>query len=421
MLSYSQFGEPPEYEGISESLFHLYRVRTAQCLIIGDISKCLPYTLEALRLNATAELNRKDDNSRGLWIMTGVIVRAAINMGYHREPSRSSSISIVQAEYRRRVWLSVIGMDDVASYVLGFPRMLPTIDSDTMEPRNLHDWELSENTVVLPPSRPLTEPTPATYLIVKGRLFRALSRITDLNNNPSFDSYATVLDIDNCLYQAYQDMPSNMKVYCRTGNLSTFDKKSDFSNMRLESMYHHGMCTLHRKFIAKARFDSRFTLSRDRCISSALVLLDLQNILEPSWYKFSHMRKMLTLAAMLLFLELEHRRRDSSMNPSFDNDALLQALKNSCSLWENAQRFCEEAQGISQILSGMLSSFRIASGTNSNQTESQETQFAFPSLSPQHQPFNDSISLANDIFSMSNENEIDWVGFLYLLYSNSLC
>jgi hypothetical protein len=62
MLSYHQFDEPPEYEGISESLFQLYRQRTAQCLIIGDIAKCLPYTLETLRLNASAELNRKDDN-----------------------------------------------------------------------------------------------------------------------------------------------------------------------------------------------------------------------------------------------------------------------------------------------------------------------------------------------------------------------
>jgi len=33
------------------------------------------------RYNETAELNRKDDNSRGLWMMTGGTVRAAINMG----------------------------------------------------------------------------------------------------------------------------------------------------------------------------------------------------------------------------------------------------------------------------------------------------------------------------------------------------
>lgn len=89
MLAYMQYGEPPEYGGLAESLFQKYRLRTAQCLLVGDISKCVQYTVEALRFNATAELNRKDDNSRGLWIMTGVIVRAAINMvGYYDSSCR---------------------------------------------------------------------------------------------------------------------------------------------------------------------------------------------------------------------------------------------------------------------------------------------------------------------------------------------
>lgn len=89
MLAYHQHGEPLEYEGLSDSLFRLYRTRTAQCLLRGDISRCLPYTVETLRLNALAELNRKDDSRRALYITTGVIVRAAINMVcYTHFPSR---------------------------------------------------------------------------------------------------------------------------------------------------------------------------------------------------------------------------------------------------------------------------------------------------------------------------------------------
>jgi len=414
MLSYHQFDEPPEYEGMSESLFQLYRLRTAQCLIIGDIAKCLPYTLETLRFNATAELNRKDDNSRGLWIMTGVIVRAAINMGYHRDPSQSSSISILQAEYRRRVWLSIIAMDDMASFLVGFPRMMPAIYSDTMEPRNLHDWELSDDTTVLPPSRPLTEPTPATYLIVKGRLFRALGRITDFNNTPRLGSYDTVLEIDNSLYEAYQNFPPHMKVSGGRGDISSLKNKSDFSNLLLESMYHHGMCTLHRKFIAKGRLDPQYHLSRDRCISSALALLDYQHILEPSWYKFSQARQMLTLAAMILFLELEHRRRGPDMDPSSDRGALLPALERSCALWEDAKSSCDEAWRVYQILAGMLSSFETVSGTSSSQTQT-PAPLEFPGLSPQFQPINGSLSLEKDLFVMSNEMDIDWVGLSYLI------
>ncbi|TAQ84990.1 hypothetical protein B7494_g6700 [Chlorociboria aeruginascens] len=407
MISYHQFDEPPEYEGTSERLFQLYRLRTAQCLIIGDIAKCLPYTLETLRFNATAELNRKDDNSRGLWIMTGVMVRAAINMGYHRDPSQSSSISILQAEYRRRVWLSVVSMDDIASFRVGFPRIMPTIYSDTLEPRNLHDWELSDDTTFLPPSRPLDEPTPTTYLIVKGRLFRALGRITDLNNSLSPSSYATVLEIDNSLHKAYQDFPPHMKVYTSKGDFKPFRDKFDRSNWQLECMYHQGMCFLHRKFIAKGRLDPQYNFSRDRCISAAAALLAFQHTLEPSWYTFSQTRQMLTLAAMILFLELEHRRRGPDDIYS-DSNTLLQALEKACALWKEAQSSCDEACRVYQILAGMLSNF-LPVGTGPSQTQPSES-VQVPGLGSLFQPRSGSLDLEKDFFVMSNERDIDWVG-----------
>ena len=410
MLAYHQYDEPEEYQGVSESLFQLYRLRTAQCLIIGDMAKCLPYTLETLRFNATAELNRKEDSSRGLWIMTGVIVRAAINMGYHRDPSQSPSISILQAEYRRRVWLSVICMDDMASFLVGFPRLMPAIYSDTMEPHNIHDWEFSDHITVLPPSRPLAEPTPVTYMIVKGRLFRALGRITDFNSIPSLGSYNTVLEIDKSVDEAYRSFPPHMKVHGGKGDLGSFNNKSDLSMLQLESMYHRGMCTLHRKFIAKGRFDSQYNFSRDRCISSALALLDCQHMLEPTWYKFSQTRQMLTLAAMILFLELEHRQKGPDIDTSFDSGTLLQALDKSCALWEDAKSSCDEAWRIHRILVGMLSSFQTGSGTSSSQAQASEPRFEIPGLSAQFQQINGSLSLENDSFEMSNEMDIDWVG-----------
>lgn len=412
MLSYHQFGEPPEYEGVAESLFQLYRLRTAQCLIIGDIAKCLPYTLETLRFNATAELNRKDDSSRGLWIMSGVIVRAAINMGYHRDPSQSSSMSVLQAEYRRRVWLSVISMDDMVSFMLGFPRMMPAILSDTREPRNLHDWELSDDTTILPASRPLTDRTPTTYLIVKGRLVRALGRITEFNNTPGPGSYETVLDIDNSLYEAYQSVPPHMKI-------NRGEKRSEIRYLPLVTMYHKGMCILHRKFIAKSRLDPRYNLSRERCISSALALLDVQRILEPSWYTFSQTRQMLTLAAMILFLELEHRRRDQDI---FSNSgALLQDLEKSCALWAKAKSSCGEAERIYHTLAGMLSKFHTVAETSSSQMETPDKPLLnIPGFSTHFIPTNGGLASEKVSYVMSNEMDFDWVGNFYLIQVTTL-
>lgn len=363
MLAYYQNEEPPEFEGRSESLFQLYRMRTAQCVLSGDIAKCLPYTVEVLRFNATAELNRNDDNRRGLWIMTGVLVRTAINMGYHRDPSQLPGMPPLQAELRRRAWLSVNTMENMASFLGGFPRLMWEAYSDTMEPRNLHDWELSESMTALPPSRPLTERTPATYPIVKGRLFRALGRVADFNNTPNADSYETVLEIDRAIEKAYQEFPSYMKVARIEEYEGAVPNATYFSNLSLSAMYHKGMCTLHRRFSTKARVDVRFKLSQDRCISSSLALLAYQPGLKASYYKISETRQMFSLAAMILFLELDWRRKTPDAVASPESEHLLKALEQSCSLWAKAMVGCDEARKYHDFLVSMLMAYRNGTST----------------------------------------------------------
>ncbi|KAH6839637.1 hypothetical protein B0I37DRAFT_386929 [Chaetomium sp. MPI-CAGE-AT-0009] len=368
MLAYHQHGEPPKYKGVSEPLFQLYRIRTSQCLLSGDITKCLPYTIETLRFNATAELNRQDDNRRGLWTMSGVVVRAAINMGYHRDPSRIPGISALQAEYRRRVWCSVNSMDDMASFLGGFPRMTSAMSSDTAEPRNLHDLELSPDTPVVPPSRPLTEPTAATYLIIKGRLFRALGRVADFNSAPTLGSYETLREVDHALQEAYQGLELMCTAPAAAGNgdgTARASANNMFHYFGMLGMYHSGVCTLHRRFMAKARGNTQCGFSRERCIASALALLRMQQTLETEFYRYWQTRQMMTLGAMVLFLELELRRTVSDgvdVAASPDNGVLLEALDQACARWAEAMGTCEEAGRVYRLLVGMLAGFRTGAG-----------------------------------------------------------
>ncbi|PYI36253.1 hypothetical protein BP00DRAFT_386715 [Aspergillus indologenus CBS 114.80] len=369
MLAYHQHGEPPEYEGLSESLFQLYRIRTAQCLLSGDIAKCLPYTVETLRFNATAELNRKDDNRRGLWIMTGVLVRTAINMGYHRDPAHSSPpIPPLQAEYRRRIWLAVISMDNMTSFGAGLPRMLSAIYSDTREPRNLHDWELPTNAAMdLPPTRPLTEPTPVTYLIVKGRLCHALGRVADLTCNPTPSSYADVLATDRILSEAYDSFPPHMQppapaVAAAAPPQPQEQLRLSYAQIGPWSIYHRAMCTLHRRFLAPAKTNPQYRLSRDRCLASARALLAAQRDLSEQWYRFAHTRQTLAFAAMVVFLELELIRKFLGSEDAVEQPDLLQDLETSVALWEVNRNSCDEAGRQWQVLAGMLASVRNCPG-----------------------------------------------------------
>ncbi|KAI7978206.1 hypothetical protein EIK77_009746 [Talaromyces pinophilus] len=348
--------------------------------------------------------------------MTGVIVRAAINMGYHRDPSQSPSITPLQAEYRRRVWISVTEMDDMASFVVGFPRMISGNFADTMEPRNLYDWELSDDLTVLPPSRPMSEVTPVAYLISKTRLFRALGSITDFNNTPTQGLYEQVLDIDNNLIKAYHGLPADLRMHSQQWDYTVSGKKATGSNMQLELLYHQGMCQLHQRFIVKGRMDPQYNHSRERCISSALTLLKFQHIMEPFWYNFSRARKVIMFSAMILFLELECRRKTPDTNVvSPDTDELLQALSTSCTLWEKAQTVCDDAQKTRKILSGMLSSFQtssVDSNSPSQQPETPRPMFEFPGMSSSLQSSNVNFSDDKDWLSMSNDMNIDWVSLL---------
>ncbi|KAL4879252.1 hypothetical protein BJY04DRAFT_220369 [Aspergillus karnatakaensis] len=388
-----QLGEPPEYRGISEQLFHLYRLRTAQCLLIGDIAKCLPYTIETLRFNATAELNRKDDNSRGLWIMTGVVVRAAVNMGYHRDPDHTPSLSVLEAEYRRRVWLSVVGMDEVASFMSGFPRMIPAINADTKEPHNLLDSDLTHETASLPASRPETEITPASYMIAKGRLFTGLGEIIDFITGPSADNYARAFEIDQYLENTYWNLPSHLRLDAAQLTSDSLTTPTDYSKLQLMFLYHHGICTLHRKFIRKDHNEPSWHISRSRCISSSMAIIDYQGLAKPLLYTYSRNRQMIARAAMTLLLELESRRQGPKIESEVETAAILQSFEKAVSLWSSASSSCDEASKMYKVLNNMLRSYKAADEANA-------------SLLPGFE--NDAVPFEDDLLHIPEGMSIDW-------------
>ncbi|GKZ39899.1 hypothetical protein AbraIFM66950_001556 [Aspergillus brasiliensis] len=271
-----------------------------------------------------------------------------------------------------------------------------------MEPRNLHDWELSEDTTSLPPSRPLEEPTAATYIIAKTRLFRAIGRVADFNNTPTLVSYDIVCEIDQALYDAYDRFPSYLKVH-KEENMIPLKTTANIARLNLCSMYHRAMCTLHRKFMAKGRLDSRFKLSHDRCISSALAILDFQVVLEPSWYKASLTRQVLTLAAMILLLELELARRSNNLDTSSSIN-ILQMLERSCDLWSHAKNLYEEAGRVHEILAGMISSFGPERATTSPPTGA-GSSFDLQEFSPLVLPFD---SVAHSLDKEMSDIDLDW-------------
>lgn len=98
---------PPEYQDNLAVITDLYRIRTAQCLIIADITRPVYLMVETMLLYAFIEYSYERDGDMGTWLLSGTIMRLALQQGYHRDPDQHAGLSVFEGEMRRRVWIIV--------------------------------------------------------------------------------------------------------------------------------------------------------------------------------------------------------------------------------------------------------------------------------------------------------------------------
>lgn len=85
-----------------------------------------------------------------VWVSAGALVRSAIQMGYHREPSLFPEVSVYEGELRRRIWATITELNVQSAIDSGMPAMLSEDDFDCEPPANLDDADFDENTMILP-------------------------------------------------------------------------------------------------------------------------------------------------------------------------------------------------------------------------------------------------------------------------------
>jgi Fungal specific transcription factor domain len=277
LLSYARDGdEPPEFAGKSLELSNTYRTAVANCLILADYTKPHQHIIETLIFHLHAEFRKNQDSEASVWVFVGMIVRLAMRMGYHRDGKMFPNITPFQSEMRRRVWTYVRQADILFSFQISLPAMIRIGDSDTDLPRNIYDEEFDEDTTVLPPSRPTSEPTTVSYMISKARLAfgfgRVLEEVNCLNSKP----YEEILKIDKGLRDIFEAIPEHLKL--RPMN-QQYHLPVDhiLSRFRLAAIYHKSQCVLHRKFLRSARNHPRCAYSRRTCLESAMALMAFQS------------------------------------------------------------------------------------------------------------------------------------------------
>ena len=394
---YRMDDEPPEFRGKSLALAARYRHLTGQCLLLADFMKPVKYMIETMVLHLHCEYARSRDTEVGVWVLVGMIVRLAMRMGYHRDPKYFPNITPFQGELRRRVWTFIRQSDLLFSFQIGLPCMVRIGDSDSELPRNLFDDEFDEDTQILPPSRPSSEPTPVSYMRAKGTMTFAFGKVVERLHRDTKGCYDEIMELDQNLRDALADLPPHLRMK------SIEDSKDDpgalvMQRFNLSILYHKGQCVLHRKYLNKARENNRFTHSRRTCIDSSMELLSHQATLHNQsrqGHRLHGMKVFISsltaadflLAAMIVAYDLCYG--PDTENPTAGSGDIftwgserrgdmIRALEVSLDIWKETSDQSIEAYKASAILTIMLKKMRSSRPQRGRGTQN---SFPFPSSS----------------------------------------
>ena len=352
-------------------LANTYRNRTIECLALGDFCRPVSPMIETMILHLQGEHRRTAEV--GSWVTGGLIVRLAMKMGYHRDPSGFPNVTPYQGEVRRRVWTFVRMVDILLSFQMSLPNMVRSKDCDTKLPSNLYDEEIDEAATHLPPSRPIAEPTPASYMIAKGRIAFVFGDIVELTGSLRPCSYDDVTKLDEQLREARAAIPLHLRR--RPMEASRMDPANlIIQRYSLELLYHKSQCVLHKRFLARARTHPRYAHSRRTCMDSSLEILHHQAVLHREtfsqgrlrsvkWFMVSLTSHDFLLAAMIVALDLHHSfEAEASGQGSNDvftwglerHAEMILALETSNSIWKELRDQSLEAYKANEVLTVML-------------------------------------------------------------------
>ncbi|KIL93829.1 hypothetical protein FAVG1_02391 [Fusarium avenaceum] len=368
--------ELPEGLGNPFEVAESFQRRCTDCLLLSKYSTApSKYTLESLLFNIHGEFVRRRDAHLGVWILTGILIRLAMRMGYHRDADNYPRISPFHGEMRRRVWAVIQQLDILTSCQLGLPSLIQESQCDTRLPRNITDEDFGPESTQLPPPRPETQSTAVLYSRVKVKMMTVFRTIFNQVSLGKTENYEEIMALDQQLHQTHQSMPPCFKI-AKLEDCIMVPSYLLIRRFNLELLFQKSRCTLHRHHMAKAYSDPKYNYSRSACVDSAMTVLSHQAsilkevqvgglLYKDRWFLTSLERHDFSLASMVVCLELS--KPNEQQNPElvgYNRESMIGALQTSQAFWAALKGVSAEARQAHDMLAVMLK----AVSTNSNGT-----------------------------------------------------
>ncbi|KAK7191952.1 uncharacterized protein CC84DRAFT_1257465 [Paraphaeosphaeria sporulosa] len=282
--------------------------------------------VEALLLLARSLRNMPPEK---IWSATGTLVRNAMVMGLHMDPSKVAKITPFYAEMRRRLWATIMEMDIQASMNAGMPILSLEADFSPLVPSNLDDADFDENCTRLPPAKPLSTMTDSlaqVYLASSlSQRIRALSLLQKVSSE---------VDVVEVMREAkkLEDWLSRKPAPLRLDNddRKPNDAGSLVHRILTDLYVRRPLLCLYRPLLLGERQDNPFSSEISRlCLESSLVILSYQDYYDarnleddprmPSSYRnffYVACKNDVLWAALSICQHVEALNRQTNMDPT---------------------------------------------------------------------------------------------------------
>ncbi|KAF4500145.1 hypothetical protein FAGAP_3653 [Fusarium agapanthi] len=224
------------------------------------------------------------------WTSLGSIVRMAMTMGLHRDPSEfEPRIPIYFGEMRRRLWFTILDMDLHISLASNLPCLVREGDFTCRPPRNLDDIELFPDMKELPQSKPIDVVTDNQMQVYAAMTLGVRMKVAHmLNRIDTIRDYQEILEVGAKLERFLDDINY---IFPRQGILSDAQKSKQWrSRVILDMHVRRPLLALYRPFAIGAS-DAPGQISRAylRC---SMVIMKYLDELDPMLAHFQDIAEM---------------------------------------------------------------------------------------------------------------------------------
>ncbi|KAE8149105.1 putative C6 transcription factor [Aspergillus avenaceus] len=236
-----------------------------------NVSSTIDFNL--LQIQCILILARQADATDGdvVWISSGSLIRSAMMVGLHRNPSHFPKMTKFWAEMRRRLWATVLELDLQAALDGGMPPSIDLNEYDCGPPSNYDDEDLTQDITEEAVPKDVTVVTRSSFQVLLSQSLPLRIRIAKLINSLKFKlSYDEALRLSEELTryrnEALALLPDNASTSLPSESLQ-------FTKSFLTFLMVRFLLVLHRPFSLSVQLSPKFSYSRKICLESSLEML----------------------------------------------------------------------------------------------------------------------------------------------------